>query len=951
VSAAPVPDNETDRLAALRRYGVLDELASDSFERFTRIAAQLFGTSMAIVSFVDENHQWLKGCVGLDAKSTPREVAFCAHAILASEPFVVLDATSHPAFFDNPFVTGPPHIRFYIGAPLITHDHFRLGTLCVIDTVPRPAVDPEQVARLQDLASLVVEHLELIRKTRELDLQRKRTQESERRAELALEAGQMGAWKFNKRTGRSFYSPRMYQLLEIPPDSDANYLDIWKSRVHPDDREQASRTIQQAIEAETDYAVEYRVVFSDGSVHWLADRGHCLLDDAGNSYGATGVCFDITSEKEAAEQLKSSEELFRGISVTSPVGIFLANLQGEIQYVNPRVEQIWRLPAADLMGLGWTAVLHPEDAETVLSGWQKANQAGERYECEYRLLFPDGTVRWLHSQTSVMRDTAGNPSGVCGTDDDVTERKLAEQKLGELQKLLQLAVDTMPQRLFWKDRQGRFLGCNQAFARDLGCHSTAEVIGKTDFSFFSREQAESFIKDDARVRETGVRFDSVEEEWRVAGSSIEWVRTTKIPLRDAAGQVIGILGTYEDITTQKHAADYLRRAKEAAESAARAKGEFLANMSHEIRTPLNAVLGMASLLLMSPLSKEQREWAQTAQSSGEVLLSLLNNVLDLSKAEAGKLTIDRHPFDLHRIVTQCVDLVKTQASLKGLAVDLNYPAGLPRNLVGDSSRLRQVLLNYLANAVKFTSVGIVRLCVRLVSSSPEAVRLRFEVSDTGEGIAPAAQERLFTPFTQADGSTTRRFGGTGLGLCIAKQFTELMGGMVGLESSLGKGSTFWSELSFAIAAQDPDSESPEQEHAFSPIRRMRILLAEDNHINQKVATHMLQNLGYQVDVAADGVEAVQLWSAGHYDLIFMDGQMPHMDGYQATEEIRSRERQQGMKAIPIVALTAHALAGDRERCLIAGMNDYLSKPVDVKALRRVLDTWLHAAPAPARLCS
>ncbi len=951
MSIARLPENETERLQALRRYGLVRDLSSESFGRFTRIASQLFNAPIALVSFVDEKHQWLKGCVGFEADSTPRDVAFCAHAILSDDPFIVLDASTQGAFADNPLVTGPPHIRFYAGAPLITQDNFRLGTLCVIDTTPRTAVNQEQIARLQDLASLVVEQLELIRRTEELDRQRHREQETERRAALALEAGQMGTWEWSLITGHVTHSPRADQLFGFAPGAMPNTLEAWENCIHPEDRGGVIQKVEQSLRTKSEFVNKYRVVFPNGSIRWIKDLGQCIVDAAGYVCGAIGVCYDITGEKQAAAQLRTSEELFRGLSAASPVGIFQADLEGHVQYVNPRVEQIWDLPARELRELGWTNRVHPEDVSLLLSGWQKANLAGREFDHEYRLLLPDGTIRWIHGRSAVMHDISGHPIGVVGTTDDFTERKIAEQKLGHLQELLQLAVDTMPQRLFWKDYEGKFLGCNQAFALDMKCSSPTEIVGKDDFALFSSEQAEAFRRDDARIRKSGVGFNSVEEQWTVPGSSIEWVRTTKVPLRDHAGQIIGVLGTYEDITAEKQTANHLRRAKDAAESAARAKSEFLANMSHEIRTPLNAVLGMVSLLLTSPLNEEQRNWAETAQSSGEVLLSLLNNVLDLSKAESGKLTLERVPFNLRRTVAQCVELLKPQASLKGLTLEAEYPADLPANVVGDPSRVRQVLLNYLANAVKFTASGTVQLRVDLVSVAANTLRLRLAVSDTGEGISTAAQERLFKPFTQADSSTTRRFGGTGLGLCIAKQFTELMGGTVGLKSELGRGSIFWSELPFEKTTQDIDLESSLQEHLVCPLRRGRILLAEDNRVNQVVATRLLQNLGFQVQVAADGKQAVQLWAAEPPDLIFMDGQMPCMDGYQATTEIRARERERGLKRTPIVALTAHALSGDRERCLLAGMDDYLSKPIDVKALRRVLESWLPAHAVPELLFS
>jgi len=955
VFCAPFPEDEAGRLEAVRRYGVLDTLPEQSFDRFTRIAAKLFDTPVSAISLIDEERQWFKSCIGLDKRETPRDISFCAHAICEASALIVPDATRDPRFATNPFVVGPPYIRFYTGAPLKTPDGFQLGTLCVIDTIPRCVPDRARIDCLEDLAAQVVKQLELsrttqqlavlhanlIRREQELEEQRRRWEESEQRAALALRVGQMGSWEWDAQTDRVVRSPVLERLFGFHPGEWPVSLQAWQERIHPDDREEIAGKLTRFRAGLTDFKAEYRIIWPDGSIRWIADRGQTALDSDGEVRGAIGVCCDITEQKIADERLRASEELFRGLSAASPVGIFRADLNGQIEYVNPRGEQIWNMNQADILGLGWTARLHPEDLAPLLSGWTDATLAGREYEHDYRLVMPDGAIRWVHGRAAVLRDSARRPVGTVGTVEDFTDRKLAEQELRRLQSLLQLAIDTMPQRLFWKDRNSIYLGCNQAFARDAGCLRPEDVIGKDDFQIVHRGRAEIYRADDQLVMNSGIGISSLSEELPLANGINGWVRTTKVPLRDEAGLIIGVLGVYEDITAQKLAELDLRRTKDAAEAAAQAKGDFLANMSHEIRTPLNGVLGMVSLLLDSPLSAEQRSWAETAQASGEVLLSLLNNVLDLSKAEAGKLVMEHVSFNLRETIAQCLELFDVEAKGKGLALEMDYPKGLPSNFIGDPSRVRQVLLNYVANAVKFTETGSVRVQAMVLSTTPGAMELRLEVADTGVGISEEAQARLFQRFIQADGSTTRRFGGTGLGLSIVKRMTELMGGSVGLESEPGRGSRFWVDLAFPIAAQKPALPvSDSGTGIVMPATSRRVLLAEDNKTNQLVATRLLEKLGYEVDLAPDGREAVRLWLAGGHDLVLMDGQMPELDGYEATAEIRKLEREKGMERTPIIALTAHALFGDRERCLAAGMDDYLSKPVGIEALRRALESWL-----------
>jgi PAS domain S-box-containing protein len=529
---------------------------------------------------------------------------------------------------------------------------------------------------------------------------------------------------------------------------------------------------------------------------------------------------------------------------------------------------------------------------------------------------PDGEVRHIWTTITRERDANGAVVRAFGLHHDLTNRRLAEERLD---RLFEASIDVLCIISF----KGFFKRVNPAFARLLG-FSEEELSAKPCIDFVHPDDRERTMKHVmAQLYENDRQ--RIDNRYIAKDGSIVWLSWTM----SAAGR--DILGVARDITTEHMRAEELVRAKEAAEAASRAKSEFLATMSHEIRTPLNGVIGMADLLRTTPLSPEQRERVETIHDSGRVLLAVLNDILDLSRIEAGRLELERRPFDLGRAVRSATDLWSSAASAKGLSFSCEVGRGVPQSVEGDEVRVCQILGNLLSNAVKFTAQGEIALRISLEQATGKIV---CEVSDTGDGIAPDVLPKLFVKFAQGDASVTRRHGGTGLGLAISLQLAELMGGTITVTSKIGAGTTFRVTLGLAAVAPAAAAE-PDESGAAAHKGTLNVLVAEDNAVNRKLVGLMLESLGHVCAFAEDGEQAVVRAQEPGFDVILMDVQMPVLDGMGAANRIRALEGH--VARIPIIAVTANAMSGDREKYLAAGMDGYVSKPISLASLAEALE--------------
>jgi PAS domain S-box-containing protein len=685
---------------------------------------------------------------------------------------------------------------------------------------------------------------------------------------------------------------------------------------------------------------EYTLLTKGGERRTVLGSGTTIVGLDGRPERLTFV-LDITAPQQAEEALRASELRLRAVIGSAPVALYAFDLQGRYTLDEGRLlERVHRAPGSLL---GQSIYERHRGRPQTLAAFERA-RAGERVT----FVAPnhDGSVVAEHHMAP-LRDPQGQIVGVIGVATDVTERMRAEEALRRSEQSWRTLIEATPIGISMVDAQYRFAAVNDALCSMSG-YARDELLGRGVSQVFPPEQSTALQAEHHRRFVQNVR-EPLEYTLLTKGGERRTVLTSGVTVSGPEGQPRR-LSFAIDITARRQAEEALRRANADLaqanadlERASAAKSAFLATMSHEIRTPLNGVIGLSSLLRLTPLNPTQREYVEALQVSGETLLSLINDILDLSKIEADGLALEVGPLDVRQVVEEVVTVFAAQARAKGLALGAQVDAAVPSALEGDAGRLRQVLLNLVGNAVKFTDHGAVQVAVALLEKSADGTLLRIGVRDTGIGIAAAVQAQLFAPFMQADGSTTRRYGGTGLGLAIAKRLVQAMGGQIGVQSAPGEGSTFWLTLRLVLRETASDHGRPAASRMGPPVpgrARGRVLVAEDNPINRLVVVRLLESLGYAVEAVEDGRQAVEAAGRERYDLVLMDLHMPELDGFAATAAIRRREAAGKGRHLPIVALTADALAGDVEKSLAEGMDDYLSKPLSPERLAAMLERWV-----------
>jgi PAS domain S-box-containing protein len=812
------------------------------------------------------------------------------------------------------------------------------------------------------------------------------------RLELALLGSKACTWEYDLPDGQILNAIPVYTNAwelcgyDVPADPLLNGQ-VLSVLLPPEDLEPFVAGVQAFLDGPArEWDIEMRVMHKDGTERWLLGRGVAVRNESGQVLRFIGAAIDITDRKLMERALSESEERFRRTFENAAVGMILTDASSKLIEYNRRFCEFLGYAPEELAGRCVFDFMDPDEAVLHLDQLQRVVR-GETtaFTRDTRYFRKDGAVVWGNLTVSVIqRQADGTPVHVMGIFQDITARKALGAELRRGRETLELAMRGSDISVVVVDGAGDFYDSRWTLFNFWEPMGIDPATAPVDFEGRSRlsihpDDYDAVLESFRRVAEHKRPDYYVEHRFLYGDGSVGWRLSRGTILYDDVGNVSRFIATAIDITKLKQIESELSRAREAAEAANLAKDEFLAKVSHEIRTPMNAILGMTELVLDSAPSDHQRQLLSTVRSAAKNLLGIINDLLDFSKIAAGKLPLDRAPFSLRAAVGDTLRALAVRAQRKGLDLLCHVRSDVPDMLDGDAGRLRQVLMNLVDNAIKFTELGEVDVDVEVAAPygaalESEDVELVFSVRDSGIGIAPDKQASIFQAFEQGDSSTTRNYGGTGLGLTIAAQLAALMDGSITLESAPGHGSKFRFTARFAPSVRaegaatslesvlnldlTPPSAEAKTGERLEPVSPLRILVAEDNELNVALLEELLRRRGHHAKFARDGRAALDLALAlapdEACDLMLLDLHMPGLDGFQVARAIREHE-QCTSRHLPIIALTARSSAHDRERCIAAGMDEFLSKPIEAAALwaviERLVRRWSPSGSAPPQVGS
>ncbi|WP_205513512.1 PAS domain S-box protein [Longitalea arenae] len=774
-------------------------------------------------------------------------------------------------------------------------------------------------------------------------------QQSEKRLRLALSTIDDNVWEYHFPTRTMTFAINEKSILDL----DKNVYEgkenlVWWQTILEEDRHIAVETFQQYMSGEiTRHCVEYRVKLKNGKTKWILNRGGVISKSkTGKPVTIIGTLTDIQNYKTIQSELTETANRLSHLLKNLQTGVLLEDENGTVVLTNKKFTEFFAYPGSPetLVGIECTELY---ETSTYLFKYpgeflsQTARHLKNRAPVNTEeLIMADGRVLERNYIPLFIDDIY---RGHLWTYNDITERKRSEIQLKKQEEKYRSIIANMNLGLIEVDLEENIRYVNQSFCLMSG-YEEHELIGRNAASLFVKEEYSQVMESKNSSRQKGIS-DAYEMNVKTKHSDANWWLICGAPLYNDKQQLIGSIGIHLDITQQKILERQLMEAKEVAERSVHAKDLFLANMSHEIRTPMNAILGMSKQLQKTILNPQQQSFLEIIGTAAENLLVIINDILDFSKLEAGKVTLEEIGFNMRDLITNTSRILKLKAEEKGLVFSVSIAPEVAQVLKGDPYRINQILMNLLSNSIKFTKRGKVTLQCLINSNEPHAQQLQIVISDTGKGMDEAYLKNLFNKFSQEDESIARSYGGTGLGMSIVKQLVELMNGSIAVKSKKGEGTQVTIQLFFAKGTEN-DLPKKDNSHVEAHILAdKKILLVEDNEMNRVVAETILNQYGATISEAVNGVEAVDAIRSHTFDIVLMDIQMPVMDGLEATRTIRNDLQSN----IPIIALTANAVKGEMEKCLQAGMNDYLSKPFEEEDLIRLIAKWLgretHFGPA------